>query len=76
MPRRGRGYYWCVGFDDGSARYYWDEQTVSRAEYLRVPITLALWFPYEYPLVSVGAVVGFIGGALLAAWITGCFNSG
>jgi|SoimicMinimDraft_17_1059745.scaffolds.fasta_scaffold364454_2 predicted patatin/cPLA2 family phospholipase len=27
-------YYWCVGFDDGSARYYWNEQTVSRAEYL------------------------------------------
>jgi hypothetical protein len=27
-------HYWCAGEDDGSVQYFWDEQTVSREEYL------------------------------------------
>jgi hypothetical protein len=34
MRKQHPEFYWCVGFDDGSARYYWDEQRVPRWEYL------------------------------------------
>ena len=42
---------------------------------LSVPMILHMWFSSrEYPLVSIGVVIGFVGGALLSAWITGLFR--
>lgn len=42
---------------------------------LSIPLSLHLLFSSnEYPLVSIGAVAGFVGGALLSALITGLFR--
>jgi hypothetical protein len=41
---------------------------------LGIPMALHLLFANSlYPLVSIGAVIGFVGGALLSALITGLF---
>jgi energy-converting hydrogenase Eha subunit A len=43
---------------------------------LGVPIILhTLFGTSEYPLVSLGVVVGFVGGALLSALIAGLFKA-
>jgi hypothetical protein len=43
---------------------------------LSVPMLLHVWFSDSlYPLVSIGAVIGFVGGALLSALITGLFKA-
>jgi energy-converting hydrogenase Eha subunit A len=43
---------------------------------LGVPMILhALFGSTEYPLVSIGVVIGFVGGALLSALITGLFKA-
>jgi hypothetical protein len=43
---------------------------------LSVPMLLHVWFADSlYPLVSIGAVIGFVGGALLSALITGLFRA-
>ena len=43
--------------------------------FLGVPLILHLLFSSrEYPLVSIGVVISFVGGALLSAWITGLFR--
>ena len=43
--------------------------------FLGVPLILHLFFSSrEYPLVSIGVVISFVGGALLSAWITGLFR--
>jgi energy-converting hydrogenase Eha subunit A len=43
--------------------------------WLSIPIIVHLLFgSSEYPLVSLAAVVSFVGGALLAAWLTGLFK--
>jgi energy-converting hydrogenase Eha subunit A len=43
---------------------------------LGVPAILhALFGRSEYPVVSIGVVVGFVGGALLSALITGLFSA-
>jgi hypothetical protein len=43
--------------------------------FISVPMILHVWFSSnEYPLVSLGAVIGFVGGALLSALITGLFR--
>ena len=42
---------------------------------LSIPMILHVWFlSNEYPLVSIGVVIAFVGGALLSAWITGLFS--
>ena len=41
---------------------------------LSIPMIIHVWFPNKYPLVSIGAVIGFIGGALLSALVTGLFR--
>jgi len=43
---------------------------------LGLPMILhALFGSSEYPLVSIGVVIGFVGGALLSALITGLFKA-
>jgi hypothetical protein len=43
---------------------------------LSVPMLLHVWFNDSlYPLVSIGAAIGFVGGALLSALITGLFKA-
>jgi len=43
--------------------------------FLGVPMVLHLGFSsHEYPLVSLGTVLSFVGGALFSAWITGFFR--
>ena len=43
---------------------------------LSIPMALHVWFADSlYPLVSIGAVIGFVGGALLSALITGLFRA-
>jgi uncharacterized integral membrane protein len=45
--------------------------------WLSVPTIVHLLFgSSEYPLVSLSAVVSFVGGALLAALLTGLFKGG
>jgi hypothetical protein len=45
--------------------------------WLGVPTIVHLLFgSSEYPLVSLSAVVSFVGGALLAALLTGLFKDG
>jgi len=56
---------------------------------MRIVVFLILWIAFsvgtplimhvlfgstEYPLVSIGAVIGFVGGALVSALITGLFR--
>ena len=42
---------------------------------LSIPMALHVLFADSlYPLVSIGAVIGFVGGALLSALITGLFR--
>ena len=43
--------------------------------FLGVPGILHSWFSSrEYPIVLLSVVISFVGGALLAAWITGFFD--
>jgi hypothetical protein len=43
--------------------------------FLSVPAVLHITLgSREYPLVSIGAVVGFVGGGLPSAWLTGLFG--
>jgi energy-converting hydrogenase Eha subunit A len=42
---------------------------------LGTPLSMHVLFgSQEYPLVSIGAVIGFVGGALVSALITGLFR--
>jgi len=43
--------------------------------FLGLPTILHVLFSSrEFPLVSLGAVTGFVGGALVSAWVTGFFD--
>jgi hypothetical protein len=42
---------------------------------LSIPMILHEWFfSHEYPLVSLGVIICFVGGAILSALITGLFR--